>query len=113
MFVPRWPCAYVLQESVRAIGKIKMMFFMPLIQCAAIVAFLVPWVIYAVYTASMADVSPLLFTWSSLLYCCCATTVVRDAGVVVLVVMGEVVEVNPLVVARGSGGGYIGMSVVF
>lgn len=44
------------QESVRAIGAVKVMFFMPLLQCAAIVAFLVPWVIYSVYTASMADV---------------------------------------------------------
>ncbi|CAN0082339.1 unnamed protein product, partial [Hapterophycus canaliculatus] len=34
-----------------------MMFFMPLLQCAAIVAFLVPWSIYCVYTASLADVS--------------------------------------------------------
>lgn len=34
-----------------------MMFFMPLLQCAAIVAFLVPWAIYSVYTASLADVS--------------------------------------------------------
>lgn len=48
--------AFVWQESVRAIGTVKMMFFMPLLQCAAIVAFLVPWVVYSVYTASMADV---------------------------------------------------------
>lgn len=58
MFTP-YLLAVLLQESVRAIGRVKMMFFMPLLQCAAIVTFLVPWVIYSVYTASMADVSVL------------------------------------------------------
>eukprot|EP00903_Cladosiphon_okamuranus_P016544 g15262.t1 len=47
----------IIKESVRAIGQVKMMFFMPLLQCVAIVAFLVPWVIYSVYTASMADIT--------------------------------------------------------
>ena len=45
------------QESVRAIGKVKVMFFMPVLQCATIVAFLVPWVVYAVFTASLAEVN--------------------------------------------------------
>ncbi|CAM9571680.1 unnamed protein product [Ectocarpus sp. 6 AP-2014] len=47
----------IIKESVRAIGAVKMMFFMPLLQCAAIAAFLVPWVVYSVYTASMADIT--------------------------------------------------------
>lgn len=46
-----------MQESVRAIGKMKVVVFLPLLQCAAIVVFLVPWVIYSVYTASLGDVS--------------------------------------------------------
>ncbi|CAM9409984.1 unnamed protein product [Scytosiphon promiscuus] len=47
----------IIKESVRAIGRVKMMFFMPLLQCIAIVAFLFPWTIYSVYTASMADIT--------------------------------------------------------
>lgn len=59
-----------------------MMFFMPMLQCAAIAVFLVPWVVYSVYTASMADVSWQLFI--DILY---------NVPVVVLVVMVVVVVV--------------------
>ena len=72
-------CPFVIiclppQESVRAIGKVKVMFFMPILQCAAIVAFLVPWVIYSVFTASLAEVSNYVYLscwycWNC--YCCC------------------------------------------
>ncbi|CAN0423665.1 unnamed protein product [Ascophyllum nodosum] len=47
----------IVKESASAIGSIKIMIFMPLLQCVAIAVFLVPWVIYAVYTASLAEIT--------------------------------------------------------
>ncbi|CAN0003068.1 unnamed protein product, partial [Discosporangium mesarthrocarpum] len=49
--------AMCAEESARAIGRVPLMVLMPFLQCVAIVAFLVPWVIYSVYTASIAEVS--------------------------------------------------------
>ncbi|CAM9251312.1 unnamed protein product, partial [Choristocarpus tenellus] len=47
----------IVKESARAIGRMPTMVMMPFIQCVTIIAFLVPWVIYSVYTASIAEIS--------------------------------------------------------
>lgn len=47
----------LLQESVRAISKVKIMVFMPVMQCIGIILFLIPWVFYCIYTASLGEVN--------------------------------------------------------
>ena len=46
----------IVKESARALAAMPVLVFMPVIQAAGIVVFLVPWTIYAVYLASSGDI---------------------------------------------------------
>ncbi|CAM9678464.1 unnamed protein product [Chrysoparadoxa australica] len=47
----------VLKEACRVVGAIPAMIFMPVVQSTGLIVFLVPWLFYAVYTASMGEIT--------------------------------------------------------